>query len=86
MEVRYVQCFSWQPLGPIRINVSLDLNDYVEVEFHQTQTYIPSMDYLSFGECKPMRLLPKLIDDSQNQDLQKSSIVLKRDCNVDVDP
>ncbi|CAF4072663.1 unnamed protein product, partial [Adineta steineri] len=65
---------------------SLDLNDYVEVEFHQTQTYIPSMDYLSFGECKPMRLLPKLIDDSQNQDLQKSSIILKRDCNVDVDP
>ncbi|CAF3826595.1 unnamed protein product [Adineta steineri] len=88
---------------------SLDLNDYAEVEFHQTQTYIPSMDYLGFGECKPMRLLPKLIDNPQvkvrrerfkmndvnlssisntnNENLEEEvSIVLKRDCNVDVDP
>ncbi|CAF1352290.1 unnamed protein product, partial [Adineta steineri] len=43
--------------------VFLNLNDYAEVEFHQTQTYISSM--LTFGECKPMRLLPKLIDNPQ---------------------
>ncbi|CAF1097604.1 unnamed protein product [Rotaria sordida] len=86
----------------------LESNDYVEVEFHQTQTYIPSMDYLGFGECKPMRLLPKLIDNPQskpqkqrstsnginysslsntnNSKTQTSSMALKRDCNVDVDP
>lgn len=45
--------------------VRLDANDYAEVEFHQTQSYIPSMDYLGFGQCKPMRLLPKQIDNSQ---------------------
>jgi hypothetical protein len=90
--------------------VRLESNDYAEVEFHQTQTYIPSMDYLGFGQCKPMRLLPKLIDNSvsksrtprftmnggnfpslsntntNNSNSQKPSIVLKRDCNVDVDP
>ena len=75
------------------------------------------MDYLAFGECKPMRLLPKLIDNepavprgarlaaaaiaagnsnatqphASVDDLSstKSSItpkVLKRTCNVDVDP
>jgi hypothetical protein len=90
--------------------VRLESNDYAEVEFHQTQTYIPSMDYLGFGLCKPMRLLPKLIDNSvsksrtprftmnggnfpslsntntNNSNSQKPSIVLKRDCNVDVDP
>jgi hypothetical protein len=88
--------------------VRLESNDYAEVEFHQTQTYIPSMDYLGFGECQPMRLLPKLIDNStsksrtprfpingspfpclsntNNTNPQKPSIVLKRDCNVDVDP
>lgn len=63
------------------ILVSLQSNDYAEVEFHQTQSYIPSMDYLSFGQSKPMRLLPKFIPTSSS-----SSIVLKRDCNVDVDP
>ncbi|CAF3303438.1 unnamed protein product [Rotaria sp. Silwood2] len=85
----------------------LESNDYAEVEFHQTQTYIPSMDYLGFGECKPMRLLPKLIDNppvkpkkqrstsnginfssplnTNNSKIQTPSIVLKRDCNVDVD-
>ncbi|CAF3911665.1 unnamed protein product [Adineta steineri] len=47
-------------------NFRLDSNDYAEVEFHQTQNYIPSMDYLGFGECKPMRLLPKLIDNPQS--------------------
>lgn len=88
--------------------VRLESNDYAEVEFHQTQTYIPSMDYLAFGECKPMRLLPKLIDNpvskprparftkdgnnypalsnTNNSNPPKPSIVLKRDCNVDVDP
>lgn len=88
--------------------VCLDLNDYAEVEFHQTQSYIPSMDYLGFAECTPMRLLPKLIDNPQpkprtapyipkginfsplsntsNNVPEKPSIVLKRDCNVDVDP
>jgi hypothetical protein len=65
------------------------------------------MDYLGFGECKPMRLLPKLIDKPQtkprtprvtanginfssisntNNNSQTSSIILKRDCNVEVDP
>jgi hypothetical protein len=65
------------------------------------------MDYLGFGECKPMRLLPKLIDNPQtktraprittngihvsslsntNHNSKTTSIVLKRDCNVDVDP
>ncbi|CAF4528414.1 unnamed protein product, partial [Rotaria magnacalcarata] len=39
----------------------LDSDDYAEVEFHQTQNFIPSMDYLAFARCKPMRLLPKLI-------------------------
>ncbi|CAF5059724.1 unnamed protein product, partial [Rotaria sp. Silwood1] len=43
-------------------NFCLESNDYAEVEFHQTQTYIPSMDYLGLGECPPMPLLPKLID------------------------
>lgn len=93
--------------------VRLDSNDYAEVEFHQTQTYIPSMDYLAFGECKPMRLLPQLIDNptsktrpprltrdgnsypalssttnniNNNSNPPKASIVLKRDCHVDVDP
>ena len=45
--------------------VSLDSNDYAEVEFHQTQHFIPSMDYLGFGQCKPMRLLPKFIINQQ---------------------
>ncbi|CAF3918977.1 unnamed protein product [Rotaria sp. Silwood1] len=89
-------------------NFCLESNDYAEVEFHQTQTYIPSMDYLGFGECQPMRLLPKLIDNpnkksekqrstsnnrnlsslsnTNNSKIQIQSIVLKRDCNVDVDP
>jgi hypothetical protein len=74
------------------------------------------MDYLGFGECKPMRLLPKLIDNPQsiprtarkgastatgntsssdstnNSEVNAStkqeitSIILKRNCNVDVDP
>jgi hypothetical protein len=86
----------------------LESNDYAEVEFYQTQTYIPSMDYLGFGECKPMRLLPQIIDNPvpkprpprlaingntypsltnpNNSNPQKPSIILKRDCNVDVDP
>ncbi|CAM4745809.1 unnamed protein product [Rotaria magnacalcarata] len=42
-------------------NFRLDSDDYAEVEFHQTQNFIPSMDYLAFARCKPMRLLPKLI-------------------------
>ncbi|CAF3363299.1 unnamed protein product [Rotaria socialis] len=42
-------------------NFRLDSDDYAEVEFHQTQHFIPSMDYLAFAQCKPMRLLPKLI-------------------------
>ncbi|CAF3777058.1 unnamed protein product [Rotaria magnacalcarata] len=89
-------------------NFRLDANDYAEVEFYQTQSYIPSMDYLGFAECKPMRLLPKLIETPQikprkqgspsnginlsslsntkNSKPQTPSIVLKRDCNVDVDP
>ncbi|CAF1551520.1 unnamed protein product, partial [Adineta ricciae] len=89
-------------------NFRLDANDYAEVEFHQTQSYIPSMDYLGFAECIPMRQLPKLIDNPQSkprpirlastgttspplqnpppQDPQTPLIVLKRDCNVDVDP
>ncbi|CAF1097333.1 unnamed protein product [Rotaria sp. Silwood1] len=46
-------------------NFRLDSNEYAEVEFHQTQHYIPSMDYLGFGECKSMRLLPKLIVNQQ---------------------
>ncbi len=86
----------------------MESNDYAEVEFYQTQTYIPSMDYLGFGECKPMRLLPQFIDNPvtksrtprfkmngsnfpslsnpNNSNPQKPSIILKRDCNVDVDP
>ncbi len=66
------------------------------------------MDYLGFGECKPMRLLPQIIDNPvpkprpprlaingntypsltnpNNSNPQKPSIILKRDCNVDVDP
>jgi hypothetical protein len=86
------------------------------VEFHQTQNYIPSMDYLGFGESKPMRLLPKLIVNQQSiprttrlvtsfvtgnassvnlsnslEDINPTkqeitSTVLKRNCNVDVDP
>ena len=75
------------------------------------------MDYLAFGECKPMRLLPKLIDTERaiprgarlaaaaiaagqtNATQPHTSIddlsstkaritpkVLKRTCNVDVDP
>ncbi|CAF3237234.1 unnamed protein product [Rotaria sp. Silwood2] len=47
-------------------NFHLDSNDYAEVEFHQTQHFIPSMDYLGFGERKPMRLLPKLIVNQQS--------------------
>jgi hypothetical protein len=96
--------------------VHLESNDYAEVEFHQTQTYIPSMDYLGFAECKPMRLLPKLItsqqsiprktllaaaaaaentnsfnlinqsDDISSTKQDITSTVLKRNCNVDVDP
>jgi len=46
--------------------VRLESNDYAEVEFHQTQTYIPSMDYLGFGKSQPMRLLPKLITNQQS--------------------
>lgn len=88
-------------------SVRLESNDYAEVEFYQTQQYIPSMDYLGFGLCKPMRLLPKLIANqstiprvnrsgagagvtapaASNQATDHSPlIVLKRDCNVDVDP
>ena len=73
------------------------------------------MDYLGFGLCKPMRLLPNLIatqstiprtsrssavtgmniqslsnsNSNNNNNLTlstSSSIVLRRDCNVDVDP
>ena len=73
--------------------VSLESNDYAEVEFHQTQSYIPSMDYLGFAECKPMRLLPKLIPTPHNANPisspvnpRSTSSGLKRDCNVDVDP
>ena len=63
------------------------------------------MDYLGFGLCQPMRLLPKLIANqstiprptrlnpsagvnisSISSQPNSSSIVLKRDCNVDVDP
>lgn len=93
--------------------VNLESNDYAEVEFHQTQSYIPSMDYLGFGICKPMRLLPEQIPNPQvvvtratrfnstgvpvppiiaapsptpTPPIPSSSVVLKRDCNVDVDP
>ncbi len=99
------------------ILVKLDANDYAEVEFYQTQHYIPSMDYLGFGQCKPMRLLPKCIVNQQTiprttrlatsittgnnmnsvsltnslEDISTTkqeitSTVLKRICNVDVDP
>ncbi len=46
--------------------VYLDSLDYAEVEFHQTQSYIPSMDYLGLGIGKPMRLLPRLISNQQS--------------------
>lgn len=46
--------------------VHLESNDYAEVEFHQTQSYIPSMDYIGFGERTPMRLLPKLVPNQQS--------------------
>lgn len=45
--------------------VHLDSNDYAEVEFYQTQNYIPSMDYLGFREGIPMRLLPTLVPNQQ---------------------
>ena len=45
--------------------VRLDSNDYAEVEFYRTQAFIPSMDYLGFGVCKPMRLLPKIVSGQQ---------------------
>jgi hypothetical protein len=96
--------------------VYLESNDYAEVEFHQTQHYIPTMDYLGFGRGQPMRLLPKQIPNQQSvvrttrlatsfatgnsssaslnyvseetssikQEI--TSMTLKRNCNVDVDP
>lgn len=98
------------------IPVRLDSNDYAEVEFYQTQNYIPSMDYIGFEERIPMRLLPKLVSNQQSvpqstrlsttfatgnassgslNDLSGetssnkpdiTSLELKRQCNVDVDP
>ncbi|CAF1152502.1 unnamed protein product [Rotaria sordida] len=47
-------------------NFHFDSNEYAEAEFHETQHFIPSMDYLGFGQCKPMRLLPKLIVNQQS--------------------
>lgn len=66
------------------------------------------MDYCGFGDCEPMRLLPKLIDNphskppparltsngmtlppstnAADKEADQPMIVLKRDCNVDVDP
>lgn len=84
--------------------VRLESNDYAEVEFYKTQSYIPSMDYLGFAQHKPMRLLPQLIENPltkprphrlpkdgtnltsiTNVNPEKPPILLKRDCNVDVD-
>ncbi|UJR27809.1 hypothetical protein I4U23_009078 [Adineta vaga] len=95
---------------------SFDSNDYAEVEFYETKKFIPSIDYLGFGVCKPMRLLPKLIsvqekipritrlgtsnvqgniystslsnisNDDVSTKQEITSIELKRNCNVDVDP
>lgn len=96
--------------------VHLDSNDYAEVEFHQTQNFIPSMDYFGFGKGEPMRLLPRLIpnqptiirptrlgisysagnintinlnnitDENSLKKDELTSIIVKRQCNVDVDP
>jgi len=43
----------------------LECNEYAEVEFHQTQTFVPSMDYEGFAACKPMRLLPTMLPRQQ---------------------
>lgn len=53
--------------------VRLDANDYAEVEFYETQSYIPSMDYLGFAECTPMRLLPKTIHNHQIKPRKQNS-------------
>ncbi|CAF1052106.1 unnamed protein product [Adineta ricciae] len=41
-------------------------NDYPEVGFYETKNFIPSMDYLGFALCSPMRLLPNLIPSPQS--------------------